>query len=133
MPKEYTLDEGFELDHGRKGYGEIQGQIHALYKEGRTPKIVVKEIVSGDLVDCFYERGLYSNIIEALRDRTRIVMVDGEVLESAETGFVRRVCMRQIRSAPEWDEAEFESLIGSFPDLTGGRSTEEYIESVRDG
>jgi hypothetical protein len=112
-------------------YGEIQGTIHALYRDDRPRRVVIRELSTMNLIDCFFEDALYNNVIEVLGDIDGVVFIEGEVREDLAKGIVETLNAKAFRLAPPFDEERFSSLIGSAPDLTGKLSTEEYIERFR--
>lgn len=112
-------------------YGEIQGTIHALYKDDKPKRVVVRELSSRRLIDCFFDDAIYGGVIDALEDQRGVVFVEGEIRENLVTGIIEYVSAKDIRLAPVFDEARFNSLIGSAPELTGALSTEEYVERFR--
>ena len=112
-------------------YGEIQGIVHAFYKESKRPKLAVREKSTNVLVDCFFKPNLYQNAIEMLRDPSAVIFVEGEVTEDRENGQIQSIEVSKFNIAPDFDEALFEQFIGSQPDYTGKMTTEKFVEMVR--
>lgn len=130
-PDNFLVETVAEATPRYSSYGEIQGRIYALHKEGNHPKIRVKDGSSGEMVDCFYRNELYPKILIALQNPNSIVFVSGFTTEDVDTGAIKSMTIESIENAPAWDEDEFNSMIGSFPELTGSLSTEEYINHIR--
>src|SRR5439155_19898048 len=40
-------------------HGEIQGIIHSFIKEAKRPKLVLRELATKQLVNCFFTRDMY--------------------------------------------------------------------------
>ena len=112
-------------------YGEIQGIVHAFYKESRHPRLAVREKSTNVLVDCFFKPELYQEAVEMLREPSAVIFVEGEVAEDRESGLIKSIKVAKFHIAPDFDEALFERFIGSRPDYTGKLTTEEFIEMVR--
>lgn len=113
-------------------HGEAQGIVHAFYKETKHPKIVLRELSTGNLIDCFFERIMYQSAVETLEDPASVLFVEGEVTEDT-SGNLTSIHVSDFRLAPEFDLEEFESMIGAFPDaITHGKNMEEFLELSRD-
>ncbi len=112
-------------------YGEIQGTIHALYKDDKPRRVVVRELATRKLVDCLFDDDLYKGVIDVLEDPEGIVFVEGHVHENLATGAVESVSAKDFRLAPVFDEEKFNLLIGSAPNLTGRLTTEQFVERIR--
>ncbi len=114
-------------------FGEIQGVVHALFKEAKNPRLSIRELATRELVDCYFSTSLYADAVEVLRDPDAIVFVEGDVTESAESGRVVKIEVKHFKVAPRFDLAEFENMIGKFPGaLTGGRPTSQVMDDFRD-
>jgi hypothetical protein len=112
-------------------HGEIQGIVHALFKETDHPKLVVRELSTKNLVDCFFKIEMYHSAIEVLEERDAVIFVEGQVTENMALGMVESIDVTDFRLAPEFNVEKFNAFIGSVPDLTGKKSTEETIEEYR--
>lgn len=113
-------------------HGEAQGIVHAFYKESKHPKLVIRELSTGNLIDCFFDKEMYQSAVETLQDPESVLFVEGEVVEDGATGNVISITASDFRLAPEFKLAEFESMIGKFPEaITGGKSMEEFLELAR--
>jgi hypothetical protein len=108
-------------------HGEVQGSVHAFYKESKKPRMVVRELSSGELVDCFFKTELYAQAVDALTERDGVVFVDGEITEDLIEGKIESVVASDFRPAPLFDLAFFNSFLGSVPNLTGDKSTEDFL------
>ena len=98
-------------------YGEVQGYVHALYKEAQRPKIIIRELSTQNLVHCFFAPAQYDGIVALLDDKDAVVFVEGDVKEDPATGFITEIDVKDFTPAPAFDERDFEDLIGAFPDL----------------
>jgi len=112
-------------------HGQIQGIVHALFKESDHPKLVVRELSTKSLVDCFFKIEMYHSAIEVLQERDAIVFVEGMVKENMALGIVETIDVTDFRLAPEFNLEKFNAFVGSVPDLTGKKTTEEIIEDYR--
>jgi len=98
-------------------YGEIQGYVHALYKEVERPNLVVRELSTRNLVRCFFTPEQYEAVIDVLEDKDEIIFVEGDVREDPKTGLITEIEVANFTPAPHFNAEEFESLIGSFSRL----------------
>jgi len=114
-----------------KNHGEIQGIVHAFYKESKTPKLVVRELASRNLVDCYFNESLYEQVVALLKDKEGVIFVEGTVTET-ETGEISEMHVSDFTPAPEFDETWFEGAIGRFPyALTGNKDAAEALDEFR--
>lgn len=112
-------------------YGEIQGIVHAFYKESASPKLVIRELSIRTLVGRFFSPDMYKAAVEILLEPNAVIFVEGEVLEDRAKGQVVSIQVADFRLAPDFDEDWIDSFIGSCPECTGNLSTEEFIKEVR--
>jgi hypothetical protein len=112
-------------------FGQTQGRIHALYKEVDKPKLVIRDLSEGYLLDCFYKSEHYPSVVRALADENASVIAEGIVTENLESGRIESISADVISVGPHFDLAFYNSFLGSKPDLTGRLSTEQYINLSR--
>ncbi len=125
----------FENETPRKFryHGEIQGVVHALYKETKRPKLSIRDLCTKQLVDCYFARDMYQGVVNLLRDEDAIIFVEGEVVEDAETGAIEEIDATEFTPAPPFDVDLFESQIGAFPRaLTGGGDSTALLDRFRE-
>lgn len=133
----YVLSRSFaaqiakDIPDAARYHGEIQGIVHALYKESERPKVVVRELSTRNLVDCFFKPQQYRGIVELLEDPTLVVFIEGNVRENLVTGDVESIEVECFHPAPKFDPVFFEQFIGSAPNMTGKLSTEKFVERFR--
>jgi hypothetical protein len=119
------------LSGGLRSYGEIQGIVHAFFKETTRPYFKIRELSTHELVSCYFPKELYRNAIEVLADPDAVVFVEGWTTESSESGRVSEIEVTDFRLAPRFDEATYRAGLGRYPDLTGDLTTTEYIREER--
>ena len=134
----FTLDARTlrELEDAAAGrmriFGEVQGIVHSFVKEGKRPYLSIRELSTGDLVKCYFKPEQYQAAVEVLADPEAVVFVEGETTQDAVTGDVTAVEVADFRLAPEFSREQFAAWIGSMPDYTGSRTTEEHLALIRD-
>ena len=74
-------------------FGQVQGRVHALYKEVERPRLVLRDL-EGYLVDCFYKPEHYPDVVKALTDETATVIAEGLVTENLESGRIESINAR---------------------------------------
>jgi len=114
-----------------KNHGEIQGIVHAFYKETKPPKLIVRELCTRNLVDCYFEEGLYDVVIAMLKDKDGVIFMEGEISET-ENGEISEMRVSDFNPAPDFDENLFESQIGKFQfALTGKMDAAAALDEFR--
>lgn len=115
----------------RTVFGEIQGSVHAFFKEAPTPYLRVRELATRNLVNCYFPSEMYQAAVEVLAERDAVIFVEGWVKENPDTGLAEAVEVTDFRPAPEFDEQQYHTMLGSMPDYTGELSTEVFVAGVR--
>ncbi len=128
------LAEEIHEENARKAnyYGEVQGIVHAFFKETKKPKLVLRELSSRALIDCYFKQEMYHAVVDTMEEPGAVIFVEGNVTEDLAKGVVECIDATEFRPAPDFSLAFYESFIGSKPDITGSLSTEEFVERVRD-
>jgi hypothetical protein len=119
------------LAGSHRSYGEVQGIVHAFFKEVERPYLKIRELSTQQLVNCYFPMELYRSAVEVLADPGAVVFVEGWTTESAETGFITEVDIVDFRLAPEFREEAYRAGLGSQPDFTGELETADFIREVR--
>jgi hypothetical protein len=117
-----------------KYQGEIQGIIHSFIKEAKRPKLVLRELSTKQLVNCYFSRVMYPHAVALLEDEEAVVMVEGTVTENRNDGLVTDIEVSDFTPCPDFDLEKFEKMIGAFPRaLTGGEDSAKLLDEYRDG
>lgn len=115
-----------------RNHGEIQGIVHAFYKETKQPKLVIRELSTRKLIDCFFNETMYAHAVALLEDKSAVIFVEGEASEDVD-GSVTDISVSDFTPAPSFDENTFENLIGAFPGaLTGNIDAQKALDNYRD-
>ncbi len=118
--KFYPVNRGMALDFEPEipdcfhYHGEVQGKIHAFYKEAKRPKLVIRELSTNQLVHCYFKPEMYEHAVETLKERDAVVFVEGRVSEDSENGLVTEIEVTDFHLAPEFDDQAMESSFGRF-------------------
>ena len=115
-----------------KTIGSVEGRVEMVSLHEGSRRFNVYHAVTNRAITCALPPELEERVIEDLKHRRR-VRVSGEISYTAR-GEALSVDVDRYRTLP--DEAELpplEATLGIAPDFTGGRSTEGYIRSLRDG
>ncbi len=113
-------------------YGSIQGILHAWFKEAKQPHFQIRELGTDALVRCYYPPALYSDVVQAVEERTTVLMISGSMLFDRATHAAIELRADRIERMRMLSGAEFEQFFGSAPDFTGGLSTEDYLDSLNE-
>lgn len=134
ISKERYIQESERRPQFIKYYGQIQGIIHSFLKESNHPKLVIRELATKELVNCFFDAGnpdMYDSAIRMLKNPDMVLFVEGEVEENRDTGVVVSVRVKDFSPAPKFNLAEFKKGVGAFPGLTGELATEAFVDKIR--
>jgi hypothetical protein len=113
--------------------GEIQGIVHSFVKEAKRPKLVMRELSTRQLVDCYFTKDMYQGAVALLHDEDAVISVEGIVSEDSSTGLVTEIDVTEFTPAPTFDLQAFERMVGAFPKaLTGGRDSAALLDEYRD-
>jgi hypothetical protein len=112
-------------------YGSVQGIIYSLIKEADKPNFRLRELATDHLVRCYYTTDQYPQVYTALRERSAVVHVSGNLTLDRITRTVTIMDVDRIDQAEALSGADFERFFGSSPLLTGDMETEEFIELAR--
>jgi len=121
----------YQFENKRESFGEIQGIVHAFFKETEKPYLKVRELSTKQLVNCYFPPAMYRHAVKVLEDQEAVVFVEGWVKEDPETGFVTEIAVTDFRPAPEFSIQAFRDAIGSIPDYTGTLSTIQALDKLR--
>ncbi len=113
-------------------HASVQGVIHSLQKEAARPYFSLRELATAALVRCPYPTRLYSDVIDALRERTTVIHVAGDTIYDRATRGIVELRVERIKRAGMLSSEEFEQFFGSAPDFTGDLSTDDYIDAIRE-
>ena len=114
-----------------RSYGSVQGILHAWFKEAHSPYFQVREFSTDQLVKCIYGQGLYSTIVDAVKDRNAVVYATGFLKLDRAKRVVDEMLVERIDRVERLTDDEFSSFFGMAPDLTGQMTTDQFISNVR--
>ncbi|MFZ2656073.1 MAG: hypothetical protein WAX69_14170 [Victivallales bacterium] len=112
-------------------YGEVQGIVHAFFKENIPPYLRIRELSTQNLVNCYFNLEMYHSAIEMLEDPEAVIFVEGWLKEDADTGNIKEIKVKDFRPAPEFNQEIYHKLQGSIPDYTGKISSEKHVRGLR--
>ncbi|MBI4569097.1 MAG: hypothetical protein HY719_11945 [Planctomycetes bacterium] len=119
------------VESAYRSFGEVQGVVHAFFKETSPPYLKIRELSTKQMVNCIFGPELYADAVKLLADPSGVVFVEGWLSESAETGLVERIDVTGFRVAPEFDEAIYRKSLGGMSEFTGNLTTTEYLRELR--
>ena len=111
--------------------GALQGVIHAWFKESEKPHFVLRDMVHGELVNCYYRAELYPDLLRAFVRRDEVVHVAGLISANRVSKNIDRVTVTKLRNSVEFSDADFERFFGCAPDLTGDLDSVEFTKGNR--
>jgi hypothetical protein len=111
-------------------YGSAQGILHAWFKEAREPNFQLRELSTDALIRVHYPASLYREVAEAVKERTTMLIVSGNMMFDRATRQATELRAERIQKARMLSTAEFEEFFGSAPDFTSGIDEDEetYVD-----
>jgi len=113
-------------------WGNICGRVHAWHKESDKPHLTVRELISGDLINCFYSDKNYSMVHELLKNKAAIVYISGNIKANRYKRKIVEIFAEKFIEAPGYRDGDLDKFIGRLPGLTGDLSSSEYINRIYD-
>lgn len=110
----------------------VQGKIHSLFLGSDEPHFMLRELSTGFLVKCTYDDDRYDEIKKALETREAILHVYGISTIDLSNRKIAKIHVQRIDVAEPMSVDEFDAFFGCAPNLTGGKSTQEFIDRIRE-
>ncbi|MFO1184939.1 MAG: hypothetical protein U1E56_09140 [Bauldia sp.] len=120
------------LESPLPAYGSLQGIIHSLHKEAARPYFQLRELATDTLVRCFYSASQYDAVVNALRQKTAVLHVAGNINYDRRTRAAAELKVERLDEAKILAPRDFEALFGSMPKFTGAMTTDDYIDLMRE-
>jgi hypothetical protein len=98
-------------------HGAAQGILHAWYKEAREPNFQLRELSTDALIKVMYPPSLYKDVADAVKERTTMLMVSGDILFDRATRQAIELKAERIQKVRMLSTAEFEEFFGSAQSL----------------
>ena len=113
-------------------YGSVQGVLASVVLETRRPYFSVRELSSEQVVKCYYQPSLYTDVIRALAQRNAVIHATGDLRLERASRAIGEMEVERIDKVDSLSDDEFRSFFGAAPALTGGRTTQDYMDEFRD-
>lgn len=109
--------------------GSLQGKLGTWYKESNYFNL--KDLSLNAIVKCFYHAAKYDEVYSLYQDRDAIVHISGLIRAERASGRPKEIRLTDIKHYPRLSDHEFSRLFGIAPNMTGGTSTTEYLDRLR--
>lgn len=119
-----------EIETPLPAYGAVQGILHAWFKEAREPSFQIRELSTEALVRVTYPPMLYSDVAQAVQERTTTLIVSGDILFNRATRQPYEMHANRIRRQGMLSAAEFEAFVGSAPEFVSDFDDEGIEEEA---
>ena len=106
-----------EVEQPLPSYGAIQGIVHAWFKEAKEPYFQVRELSSDTLIRVVYSSNKYAEVVEAVKERTSVLIITGNMLLDRATRQATEIRAEKIERVKILSTAEFEQFFGSAPEF----------------
>ena len=94
-------------------FGSAQGILHAWFKEAREPNFQLRELSTDSLIRVLYPPNMYQAVADAVRERTTMLIVSGNMLYDRATRQATELRAERIDKMKMLSNAEFEAFFGS--------------------
>ena len=121
-----------EIEAALSVHGAVQGIVHAWFKEAEQPYFRLRELSTWALVSCFYPPRLYPDVVRAVRERSTVMIVSGNVKFDRISRAAKEITVERIEPVETLSSDEFDRLFGGAPRFTGDQSTDEFMDWVRE-
>lgn len=132
LTKTKALQIQAEVQATVRAYGSLQGLVHSVFLGARPAYFNLREKATGALVKCLYRSEVYDELAIALQRENAVVHVFGFTSTDLVERRIEQMQVSKITVAPVLTENDFERLFGSNQNFTGGLTTQEFINNVRD-
>ena len=127
-----TMEEFFKGPEHIFYQGEVHGVIHSLIKESGRPHLRVRDLCTGRLIQCFYRKEMYREIVDLLKRKDAVVYISGAVSASWKDRTIESISAEKFHVAEEFADRDFIDFFGCAPDITGKETTEDFISGIRE-
>jgi hypothetical protein len=100
--------------------------LHAWFKEAREPNFQLRELSTDALIRVQYPAALYQSVADAVRERTTMLMVSGDILFDRASRQPIDMKAERIEKLRMLSSAEFEEFFGSAPKFESDEALETY-------
>lgn len=115
-----------QIERPVPSHGAAQGILHAWFKEAREPNFQLRELATDALIRVIYTPAQYRAVVEAVKERTTMLMVSGDMLFDRATRQALELRAERIESLRMLSTAEFEKFFGSAPSFEADEGIETY-------
>jgi hypothetical protein len=112
-------------------YGAAQGILHAWFKEAREPNFQLRELSTDALIKVLYPANLFQAVADAVRERTTMLIVSGNMLFDRATKQAIELRAERIQKVRMLSTAEFEEFFGSAPNFQS--DIDDALETYANG
>ena len=116
-------------------YGEVKGVIHSWFKEQseeKKPYFKLRDLVTENLINCFYDEGDYEEVLTLFEKKDAIVYIVGIIYENRAKQTIDRIYSEEFRIAPVVNDFDIDRFIGCAPNCIGDEDSVAVIRRFRD-
>ncbi|WP_424811115.1 hypothetical protein [Roseococcus sp. YIM B11640] len=119
-----------EIETPLPAHGALQGILHAWFKEAREPNFQIRDLSNDNLIKISYPSSLYSQVAQAVQERTTVLIVSGLINFNRATRQPLDMVAERIERQRMLSAAEFERLVGSEPNFVADMTEFEHDHEV---
>jgi len=127
LEKNIQLEESSSIQY----YGGVRGIIHSWFKEANPPYFQLRELITGNLIKCFYDNEqMYDDIFKLFEKREAIVIVSGQLTAIKEKRELVQIKISKVDVAPQYQEGDLDKFIGCLAGVIGDLTPSEFLERI---
>lgn len=122
---------GKSIEKETQYVGAIMGRTHEWNKGAEKPYIIIRDLVSSELVRCNYADSDYEKVAKLFANKTAVVIVEGTISLNLITSKTEVLLATGFDIAPDFSDDDFSNFFGAAPGITGNLTSEEFVARGR--
>lgn len=131
LTKEVSSEIGAKIQRAVEERGAIQGVFHSVFFKAEPPYFMVRELSTGDLVKCVYNKKDYNTITSLIQKSNGVVHIAGLITWNTLNKKIDNLQAEKFEAGLEGTDQDFDDFFGCDPNITGGLPTGEYVRTLR--
>lgn len=111
--------------------GAIMGRTHEWNKGADKPYIIIRDLVTSELVRCNYADADYGKVAKLFANKSAVVIVEGTISLNLITSKTEMLLATGFDNAPDFSDEDFNKFFGAAIGFTGHLTSEEFVAKGR--
>jgi hypothetical protein len=122
---------GNSIEKETRYIGSVIGKTHEWNKGAEKPYIIIRDLVSSELIRCNYADSDYANVAKLFANKTAVVIIEGTISVNLITSKTEVLLATGFDVAPDFSEDDFNKFFGAAIGITGELTSEEFVAKGR--